>query len=403
MHVTLRYVGLLVALAACGAARAQEMERDDAALPRGGSNSGLGAVLRLMRSTQQLGDWDEHHGYLMDSLARVYERQGWNSEADAFSFELADAVERVPPWDLPGRFDLFMTMIGDRYLLDDEQEQWLRQRLMRDATGLLQRQAGQVMQYMPEIIATRAAGEAITPEQVARWAESAGPVIADAQATMRKAAEDFARQLDPQQRDILEGDLAAADRRIDGVRAMLPGWRAGRWSEADWGLDGDPIQAHGLPAERSRDSQKPAHDAVDARGEGATTETDGQAAAAEPGRRPGERRARVGGGGHSADDDPWAVHVRAVIAKYRLNEDQQQHAWRVYRSAAGQRDRMTRRSGGADRPSEGSPTSRPAGVEGREAPGGTAASARLQRLFEALKVRLERIPTRAQRAGSAGK
>jgi hypothetical protein len=378
-------------------------------------------MMRLMRSTRQLGDWNEHHGYLMDAIHRVYERNGWDTEEDQFSLELVETVEALPPWDIPGRFDTFMGMVGDRYLLNEEQEGWLRQRLMADGIAVFQRNMGRVMQYAPEIISTRASGQPITAEQVARWSQLAGPVVEDVQRTMTSAATEFMNQLDPEQRDLVQADLKAAEKRITRVRDGMREWQAGKWDASQWGMDDDPIQngaavgAHPEGAdvngggERAPSSRAPgttggtAVNEADGPGEGRATGSQASppqnaagGAAPQPSKPDPAPAAKV------ADSDPWAAYVRGFIATYSLTEDQQQQAWRIYRSAVGQRDRLVSKAApsGPAASARGGSTTQPDEARVLKSKGDSAQS-KLDRLFEQLKLRLERIPTRAQRAGGA--
>lgn len=363
---------------------------------RGGDRGLAANVMRLIRSTRQLGDWSEHHGYLMDALRRVYEQNGWDSEPDQFSLELMETVESLPPWDVGGRFDAFVSMIGDRYLLDGAQEDWLRRRVMRESMGIFQRNMDRIMQYAPEIIATRAGGEPISPEQVARWADLATPVIRDAQRAMNRAAADFLEQLDPEQRDLAAADLAAANRRVDRAREGLAEWREGRWTPAQWGLQDDPIQNRaaqpneGDPPEPAHPDTTPAaRDAGQAPGNPTPPRDHPPAGHAPPPRENAPPRAPAAPADARKTDDPWAAYVRGFIERYKLNADQQQQAWRIFASAAAQRDRLSnspRSPGGTDPPAASQPAAR------RSNP--------TERLFEQLKARLDRIPTRAQRTAA---
>ena len=86
-------------------------------------------------------------------------------------------------------------------------------------------------------------------------------------------------------------------------------------------------------------------------------------------------------------NDEWAQYVRSFIARYQLDDAQQQRAWRSYENAKRQDDRAMqrlRRSGG-DRNDERSEANARRAAEMHE------------RLFERLKAELDRLPTRTQR------
>lgn len=117
-----------------------------------------------------------------------------------------------------------------------------------------------------------------------------------------------------------------------------------------------------------------------------------------PTREPQPPPARVAA---DADNDPWALYVRNFVSRYGLNDNQQQRAWSIYREVRTHRDQLTRRAaardGAAARPAmaaEDPVSAVTAGLDDKQ-------RAAVERLFEQLKRRLERLPTRAQRKAAA--
>ena len=98
--------------------------------------------------------------------------------------------------------------------------------------------------------------------------------------------------------------------------------------------------------------------------------------------------------GKDVPDDEWARYVRAFIARYQLTERQQRRAWRFYQIYRDARDRAAssakrreRRLGDKDDPQ----------VQERRKSARERVERDRSRLFERLKARLEKLPTRAQR------
>ena len=97
-------------------------------------------------------------------------------------------------------------------------------------------------------------------------------------------------------------------------------------------------------------------------------------------------------------DDEWARYVRAFIRKYHLNDEQQQRAWLIYHDAKERDDVFDRRF------QRQMKTLRAKAGESKNERAQAALRERTERhqlerkrLFNQLKRRLERLPTRAQR------
>jgi hypothetical protein len=289
-----------------------------------------------------------------------------------------------------------MGMISDRYGLSPDQEQRLRTVFIKESNEMFREHSGRIMSYAVDAIQTRAAGEPFTPDQVARWVQMAEPVFHASRERMAGIAEQLAPGLSDEQRALMEADLSAMNRRLDDVYVMSQRWAAGEWQPSDWGMEDDPIQ-NGLAA--GEPTEPPEEEAV--------------VAADDPDERPERRPAQRGGGGvaqpagdvrviassGSADkDDPWAEYVRRFIKKYRLIETQQAKAWKIYRDVKARADQLRQRYGTRISTAEkriSSPTDEDARAvvtrlkEKRDE--------ELDKLFTALKERLDRLPTREQR------
>ncbi|MEP0846538.1 MAG: hypothetical protein HRF50_06905 [Phycisphaerae bacterium] len=395
---------------------------------------------RFIQATRQFSNWDEHYEYIMEAAEKVYERNNWSSESDLFSLEMAREVGRIPPWKMQERLNRAMDMIGDRYLLNEQQKQLLLNIVVRESLGVFARHADRIMEYSLGFVETRASGQPFTPEQISHWMELAQPVFEDALDRTEQASKIFMDQLDPEQRQLVQQDLDATLGRVADMDKLAQRWRNGEWDPSDWGLEEDPIQTgtwtpgeadggraagaarapggdrpRGAAARRPRDAaarhaeaeqgqpppDEPAVELPDAsrpRGGTARGARDSEVGAGDEtgaGEKPAPRR--DGKAAASGPSDDWAAYVRSFIAKYQLNEEQRQRAWLLYEDARARREVFSKRAERIARE-----IAQKSG-EGSEAAAGALAEHAQQarkdegRLFEQLKQRLERIPTRSQR------
>lgn len=402
-------LGILVMLCACmsWSAQAQETAVPEDAPP--GGEDARGAMFRnvgrLIRSFQQLGNWDEQHAQMMNAVETMFDRQGWNSESDQFSMELIRTVESVPPWAVQERFDTMVGLLSDRYMLDEPQERQLRQKMMNMSNDVFQAHSDRIIKYAVEAIQTRASGEGFSAEQVQRWAELAEPVFDDMRGRVNQAAREFSRSLDPEQREQVEKDLAAANRRMQRVHELGQQWKRGEWTPADWGMENDPIQVAsdqrhkiewqneqkapdaehpvGTEGQRADAPQPEGRPEPGAQIEDGAIQPGGQGETGQPGQQP-SRVAMP----NPAQNDPWGGYVQAFIQKFQLNHEQAQRGWQIYNDVRTRRDTLQVRF---DRKRSDSAEIAASTTQANQH------QATLARLFEQMTRRLERLPTRAQR------
>ncbi|MGE0481409.1 MAG: hypothetical protein AB7Q17_13150 [Phycisphaerae bacterium] len=381
---------------------------------------------KLLRGFQDLGPWEEHYGLMINAVERVYERNQWNSESDRFSLEVIREVESLPPLAIQQRFDTFINLFSDRYLLDENQEQSLRRLIARESNAVFVKHSGRILGYALEAIQTRAAGEPFTPDQVARWTQQAGPVFDEAKGAMQRVADEFNKQLDPQQQQLVRTDLDAAHRRLGTIDKMRQSWARGEWKPEQWGLDHDPIQMGGdvpaagaeprtasnpnaaaspgqrpaaKPSQPASPTAPPVAVATPNPGSVSPPGAAGPAAGGPQGTpAAGPKGTPAAGGSNPGADDPWARYVRAFVDKFKLNADQQQRAWTLYDEVKPRADTITKRY--AERAKSVQRTHQ--GGEGGPADAAVKAvvakeQSELERLFQQMKRQLDRLPTRAQR------
>jgi hypothetical protein len=369
---------------------------------------------RLMTAVRELGSWEEQSGYMANAVQKMFDRNQWNSESDLFALDLVQEVQALPPWAFQERLDVFVGALSDRYLLDERQEQELRHTIVRESNALFVRHAGRIVEYAGEFISTRAAGDAITPEQVAQWVQLATPVFEDSRRSLNEAGQRFMEKLDPEQQAIVQRDIDAANRRMDRVEQLSEHWARGEWQPSDWGMEEDPIQLAG----EARNGGQPARAdeasaaAERAAGERQHTSPDatrppptrprnprptGREPTVSPVREPPATQSQAGHPGKEKDD-PWARYVRAFIRKYQLDDGQQQRAWLVYGDVKARADRLHKRH-----TQQLEVVNRRLGKGDDEKVASTLRSmvkrhnTSMERLFGQLQKRLERLPTSAQR------
>lgn len=362
----------------------------DEAPPRNAQREVFDNVGKIIGGLERLGPWEEHYGMMMNAVESVYQRNGWESEPDRFSLDLIREVEARPPTAIQERFDTVIGLFSDRYMLDEGQEGQLRNMIMQESFRMFAKHSGRIMSYAMEAIQTRASGEAFTPEQVQRLATLAEPIFLESRERMTTLAGKFMETLDPQQRELVQRDLEAANRRLDWVGERGAAWMRGEWSPAEWGLDNDPIQRSGEQKALARAAANAA--ATQPAGQPLAAAGVGEVAAPpapEPG-APAPAPAPPQPGAKSAvarpSADPWARYVEAFIGKYKLNQEQGQRCWLIYNEVKPRADQVEKR--GAERTAAA-----PADAERQS----RKRDDELLRLFQQMSRRLERIPTTQQR------
>lgn len=368
----------------------------------------FGQMRQLLGALQQFPNWDDQYTQMMDAIETVFVEQGWDTESDEFSLKMVREVEALPPWQFQQRFDTFVGMLAERYNLDDDQQDALRQIMIRDATQMFAKNGDKILSYALEAINTRAAGQPFTPDQVAKWSKDAEPVVLDARRQMKASTEEFMQKLRPDQRPQVEADFQAFNKRADRLDVMSRDWKQGKWSPAEWGMANDPIQngTYKGPANRPGEPSAPEangvpteeelkHDLEHARqptrereplpaGEtnaGGALAPGGNAPSGAANPTPAGGNAKPAAAAANEPNDPWAQYVREFIRKYQLNDEQTQKAWLFHKDAIQRRDATLQAA------SKGGATSQPS----------EKTQSQLTLLFDRLKQRLDILPTRAQR------
>ncbi|MBK9127893.1 MAG: hypothetical protein IPM13_08830 [Phycisphaerales bacterium] len=357
-------------------------------------------------------DWREQGAFANEAMASVFEANGWTSEPDLFALDVALELNTRAPWEIDERVDILSSRLAERYVLNEDQEQLLRTTLVREANDFFATHGGELLPMMVEAAQTRFSNTPFTAEQVARWSQTLGPLLDDVRQRFDVRVHEYMKLLDPDQQAWVQIDLQAADRRLNRVSELGAQWQAGQWSPADWGLAGDPIQQGAIPPQSPRAPANPAGTRVgDAAPESATPTgasmgapaspaeggqtaspraSEGAPALGKPNQPPAPRTAAQPG-----ESGPWAEYVRAFIRRYNLDEGQQQRAWLMYKDAKERREQHERRY--KERSARLGQSGDDASVREALEKLGQSRSTVEDRIFDDLKRRLERLPTRAQR------
>ncbi|MEK7756602.1 MAG: hypothetical protein AAB385_05270, partial [Planctomycetota bacterium] len=243
--VRLMTIFAVVVVIACAAFAAASDRREEPAKPS--SQEALFAQFSDLKEPLDGFDWDEEAGRLRRAAESVWQRNGWNEESDTFAREVACEVTAIPPWDVVARLNLLTTRITERYGLTEEVASRFRTSLLGEAGRLLMRHGPVMIEKGREVLAARVRGEPYSPRQVAEWAKLLEPVLADAQVSADRLAEEIQPSLDTEHKLLLGRDRESFQKRTKYVDAMRTRWLEGKWQPPDWGLEADPIQNRAVP------------------------------------------------------------------------------------------------------------------------------------------------------------
>ena len=93
-------------------------------------------------------DWKKESARWLRAVDKVWERNGWNSEAQLHARNMVHDVAVVPPWDIAGRFKVMTESIRGRYDLSPDQTAQFQGALFREMGGMLMKHGGQLWMYL---------------------------------------------------------------------------------------------------------------------------------------------------------------------------------------------------------------------------------------------------------------
>ena len=344
--------GLLIGTVLTAERDARSQERPDA--PEGTEEEPLSLLersQRLVANIQKLGPWEEQAELIQRAGDNLFQTYGWDSEADGFAQNMLRDITSIPPWDFTARFERVTQMISDRYDFTPEQLAQVQQKVMMQMFQFFGRHSSKIFQLSEEMISARAQGRPFSPEEVARWARLAEPMMQDGLDVYERTCREVEPLLNERQREIMTRDRAGELRRARSILARMEDWKQGRWKPEDWGLKDDPLHTGGRlpPGMRAR---------YEAR----------EGVSADPEFDP-------------TDESAWARYVKWFIARHSLDAEQITAAEAILQDVRTQA-RVFRSAGEAE-----------ANFSASDDRMGRV----LTQLFEQLKRRLDLIPTFKQR------
>ncbi len=187
-------------------------------------------------------DWKKESARWLRAVDKVWERNGWDSEAQLHARNMVHDVAVVPPWDVAGRFKVMTESIRGRYDLSPDQTAQFQGALFREMGGMLMKHGGLIIDQTVEMLQTRAAHKPITSEQVARWTKESDELMRDARASADRMTQELRPTLRDDQKAVWDRDWSAFEQRWEVAEKMRSRWAQGKWDAAQWGLEEDPIQ-----------------------------------------------------------------------------------------------------------------------------------------------------------------
>ncbi len=359
------------------------------------------------------GPWSKHARDFERSVDSIWGRSGFDTETDGFIKDLMVKVMNLPPWDFNGRLKLAEHLLKQRYNLDPQQLRKIRLRVIQGSFKFFLENAERLLPVSGEMIDTRLSGKPFTPEQIAKWSKVMRPVFEKWMNDAKRDVSDFAaKHLTPEQRKLVEADMAVLDKRMQQIAAdMRTTWETGKWTPADWGLEKDPVHA-ALQRRLARgqgdaDAGEPGEEATDAMDPAAmlatSPKTGSPSGPMRLGETPGSNRfLDAGKGAFVPSEDKWAAYVNQFCQRYGLDKAQRAAARAVLKDLRDQA-RSYRRSHSEELSRLEREIERAESAEARQAARAelTEALRAIEMLFEELKARLDNIPTQQQmrRAG----
>lgn len=254
----------------------------------------------ISRRVEALGDWDDEAEFINASMDRLWERNDWTSEPDRFARRLTQEITSIPPSQFAERMEKLTGMVAQRYGLTPAQRSRFQANLYREAFGFFASNAGVIGKHAGEYISTRAGGERITSEQVARWTRESEAAMNDGMLRCARFVEQITADATAEQRRLIEQDFQSFRKRMALIEKQREAWARGEWSPEDWGME-----------------------AADADDESETASPAGAVPADATNAVRNVARAVA------EDESSWRKYVRLFIASHRLDAGQREAAYSI--------------------------------------------------------------------------
>ncbi len=218
-----------------------------------GDPEALRTIFDIGQTTRKLGDWEQQYVQIEKVINVIWEENEWSAEADVFARDLVLEVAHLPPWDYLQRFQLASERLSERYEFTPEQTAQVQGMALREMSGFVLGNSRVLLKQVREWVDATANMEAITPERVAQWTKESDPLLKDARARFDRAVSTLRESLSPDQRAVLDRDLASYRKRMDYITQKRRAWVKGQWHPEDWGMDGETFGGASIDGAGGRD------------------------------------------------------------------------------------------------------------------------------------------------------
>lgn len=217
----------------------------------------------LLKQAQQvegaalkMGPWESHQHLVEEATDNIFERQGWDSEADVYARDLLRQIHQVSPFEPQKRQKVFIDGAQQRYSLTHDQCVALDGDVQREGMMLTIKHFKTIAPVALDAMQTRAKGEPFTAEQVQRWSNAIKPVMEDGLDVMQRVSGKLSKTMTEDQRALLKADMEALQNRHNGFSKMVDKWQRGEWDPRDWGLDNDPVHQGAISQLLAKDADR---------------------------------------------------------------------------------------------------------------------------------------------------
>lgn len=297
--------------------------------------------------------------------------------------------------------DRLMDEMGRHYEFDEDQLYSARQTVKDRFPQFIMENRDDIIRVANDWMAALLGEEPPDPEVVADWAQRARPLMEDFVGLVRESADEMREFMTEEQQIKLDGELAAAEVAVGYATQRLDNWAAGGFDPVTEWHRSPEFKQHERERMEELEAEQAEASAEAVRGRLAAVGTELEQPA---GRQPDatqekavESKPRAG-----AARDEWDRYVAEFIQRYRLDEAQRNTAHKILNSLKDSRDKYLRRK----LPDIKRLEQRLTGAQTQDDRAAlrkayTRLNAPLERYFQMLKDRLDRIPTRKQRAAAA--
>jgi hypothetical protein len=290
-------------------------------------------------------------------------------------------------------------MVG-QYELDEDQVWLTKEAFKRRIPDWIAENRGEIVSVMNQYFETLLGADPPAPEEVAQWADRAKPLLEKFSDLVTSSTDEMHEFYTPEQSLILDGEMAVFKVGKGHVANRLEVWSQGGYDwETEW-IRSPKFREAQTERERTLHAKAAREKAVALGHDLQQYESGGGAPGAES-RLAADMESKIDVKNKESRDELTA-YVEAFIKRYQLKEDQQNSARRILRSVQAGRDRyLARKLDDIERLHERlkKSTSPEEREEVRKA--FDELNRPLERYFQQLKDRLERLPTRKQRAEAA--